>query len=144
MPLPKAPDFPLPVPVFEHQEAAPIHVERAAIPESMRNSAPIERPVVVTVNPAQMMPVSVPRPQPIQQFSEPVALSEEAARAMLVHSVNPVYPSEALAQKLHGPVVLQAVIGRDGSVEDLENCSRIFYSGPRRDYRSQAVAVSTL
>src|SRR5437660_2449677 len=129
MPLPKAPDFPLPVPVFEHQEAPPIHVERVAIPESMRSSAPIERPVVVTVNPAQMMPVSVPRPQPIQQFSEPVALSEEAARAMLVHSVNPVYPSEALAQKLHGPVVLQAVIGRDGSVEDLKIVRGYFILG---------------
>jgi TonB family protein len=127
--LPKAPDFPLPVPVFEHQEAAPIHLERAAIPESMRNSAPIERPVVVTVNPAQMMPVSVPQPQPIQQFSEPVALSEEAARAMLVHIVNPVYPSEALAQKLHGPVVLQAVIGRDGSVEDLKIVRGYFILG---------------
>jgi protein TonB len=127
--LPKAPDFPLPVPVFEHQEAAPIHVERAAIPESMRNSAPIERPVVVTVNPAQMMPISVPQPQPIQQFSEPVALSEEAARAMLVHIVNPVYPTEALAQKLHGPVVLQAVIGRDGSVEDLKIVRGYFILG---------------
>jgi protein TonB len=127
--LPKAPDFPLPVPVLEHQEAAPIHVQRAAIPESMRNSAPIERPVVVTVNPAQMMPISVPQPQPIQQFSEPVALSEEAARAMLVHIVNPVYPTEALAQKLHGQVVLQAVIGRDGSVEDLKIVRGYFILG---------------
>src|SRR5882762_10530873 len=127
--LPKAPDFPLPVPVFEHEEAAPIHVERAAIPESMRNSAPIERPVVVTVNPAQMMPISVPQPQPIQQFSEPVALSEEAARAMLVHIVNPVYPPEALAKKLHGSVVLQAVIGRDGSVEDLKIVRGYFILG---------------
>ena len=127
--LPKAPDFPLPVPVFEHQEAAPIHVERAAIPESMRNSAPIERPVVVTVNPAQMMPISVPQPQPIQQFSEPVALSEEAARAMLVHIVNPVYPPEALAKKLHGSVVLQAVIGRDGSVDDLKIVRGYFILG---------------
>jgi TonB family protein len=127
--LPKAFDFPLPVPVFEHQEAAPIHVERAAIPESMRNSAPIERPVVVTVNPAQMMPISVPQPQPIQQFSEPVALSEEAARAMLVHIVNPVYPPEALAKKLHGSVVLQAVIGRDGSVEDLKIVRGYFILG---------------
>jgi protein TonB len=127
--LPKAPDFPLPVPVFEHQEPAPIHVERAAIPESMRNSAPIERPVVVTVNPAQMMPISVPQPQPAQQFSEPVALSEEAARAMLVHLVNPAYPPEALAQKLHGPVVLQVGIGRDGSVEDLKIVRGYFILG---------------
>jgi TonB family protein len=128
--LPKAPDFPLPVPVFENQDAAPIHVERAAIPESMRNSAPIERPVVVTVNPAQMMPVSAPQPQPAsQQFSEPVALSEEAARTLLVHTVDPVYPAEALAQKLHGPVVLQAVIGRDGSVEDLKIVRGYFILG---------------
>jgi TonB family protein len=127
--LPKAPDFPLPVPVFERQEAPPIHVERAAIPESMRNSAPIERPVVVTVNPAQMMPISVPQPQPIQQFTEPVALTEEAARTLLVHIVNPVYPTEALAQKLHGPVVLQAVIGRDGSVEDLKIVRGYFILG---------------
>jgi len=127
--LPKPPDFPLPVPVFEHQDPAPIRVQRAAIPESMRNSAPIERPLVVTVNPAQMMPVSVPQPQPVQQFTEPVALSEEEARALLVHIVNPVYPPEALAQKLHGPVVLQAVIGRDGSVEDLKIVRGYFILG---------------
>ena len=130
MPLPKAPDFPLPVPVFEHQDAAPIRRERAAIPESMRNSPPIAPPVVVAVNPAQMMPVSAPQPQPaIQQFSEPVAVSEEAARAMLVHTVDPVYPPEALAQKLHGPVVLQARVGRDGSVEDLKIVRGYFILG---------------
>ena len=145
--LPKASDFPLPVPVLEHQEPAPIYVERAAIPESMRNSAPIERPVVVTVNPAQMMPISVPQPQPIPQFSEPVALSEEAARAMLIHIVNPVYPAEALAQKLHGPVVLQAIIGRDGSVEDLKIVRGYFILGRAaisavRQWRFQPYSVS--
>ncbi len=128
--LPKAPDFPLPVPVFERQEAAPIRRERAAIPESMRDSPPIERPVVVTVNPAQMMPVSAPEPQPApQQFSEPVAMSEEAARALLVHTVEPVYPPEALAQKLHGPVLLQVLVGRDGSVEDLKIVRGYFILG---------------
>ena len=140
LPLPKAPDFPLPVPVFEHQDAAPIRVERAAIPESMRNSPPIARPVVVTVNPAQMMPmpVSAPQPQPaLQQISEPVALSEEAARALLVHTVDPVYPPEALAQKLHGPVVLQVRVGRDGSVEDLKIVRGYFILG-----RAATAAVS--
>jgi protein TonB len=121
IPLHKASDFPLPVPVYVHQDPPPVHVERAAIPDSMRNSAPITPPVVETVTPAQMMPVSVPQPQPVaQQFSEPVAVSEDAERALLVHSVNPVYPPEAEAQKLHGAVVLQAQVGRDGSVEDLK------------------------
>ncbi len=132
LPLPKAPDFPLPVPFFEHQDPAPIRVERAPIPESMRNSAPIARPVVVTVNPAQMMPMpaSAPQLQPaIQQFSEPIAVSEEAARALLLHTVDPVYPPEALAQKLHGAVVLQARVGRDGSVEDLKIVRGYFILG---------------
>jgi protein TonB len=128
--LPKAPDFPLPVPVFERQEAAPSRMERAPIPDSMKNSAPISRPLVVTVNSAQMMPVSAPQPQaPMQSFSEPVAVSEEAARALLVHTVNPVYPPEALAQKLHGTVVLQAVVGRDGSIEDLKFVRGYFVLG---------------
>src|ERR1019366_1301494 len=50
IPLPKAPDFPLPVPVLEHQEAPPIRMQRVAIPDSKRNSPPIAPPVVVTVN----------------------------------------------------------------------------------------------
>ncbi len=119
--LPKAPDLPLPVPVLGHQEAAPVRTGRAAIPESVRNSPPIAPPVVETVNPAQMMPVSAPQPQPaIQPVSEPVAVSEEAARARLVSTVDPVYPPEALAQKLHGTVVLQALVARDGRIEDLK------------------------
>ncbi len=127
--LSKAPDLPLPAPVLEHQEMAPIHRERAAIPESMRNSPPIERPTVVTVNPA-LIPVSAPQSQPAtQSFSEPVAVSEEAARGLLAHTVDPVYPPEALAQKLHGTVVLQAVVGRDGSVEDVKLVRGYFLLG---------------
>ncbi len=130
LPLPKAPDIPLPVPLFVHQLPPPIQVEHAAIPDSMKTSPPIARPVVVTVSPGQMMPVSTAQLQPaIQQFSEPVAVSEEAARALLVHTVDPVYPPEALAQKLNGPVVLQAVIGRSGNVEDLKIVRGYFILG---------------
>jgi protein TonB len=129
MALPKAPDLPLPVPDLKRQDGAPVRRERGVIPESVRNSAPIERPVVVTVNPA-LLPVSTALPQSaIRQSSEPVGVSEQAARALLVHTVNPVYPPEALAQKLHGPVVLQAVIGRDGSVEDLKLVRGYFVLG---------------
>ncbi len=131
-PLPKAADFPLSIPVFIHQEPAPVHVERAAIPESMRNSPPIASPVVVTVSPAQMMPVSAPQPQAnpvMQQVNEPVALTEEAARGMLIRSVDPIYPPEGVAQKLHGAVVLQALIGRDGSVQELKIVRGYFILG---------------
>jgi TonB family protein len=130
VPLHRAPDFPLPTPVVEHQEVVPVHIQRVVIPDSMRNSAPIERPVVVTVNPAQMMPVSAPQVQPVPQaINEPVTVSEETERALLVHVVDPVYPSEGAAQKLHGPVVLQAVIGRDGTVQDLKIVRGYFILG---------------
>ena len=129
IPLPKAPEFPLPAPVLVHQDPAPIHKERVTIPESMKSSSPIAPPVVVTVNPAQMMPVSTPQPAALPQLSEPVAMSEPQQRALLTHSVEPAYPAEALAQKLHGSVVLQAVIGRDGTVQDLKLVRGYFVLG---------------
>ena len=130
LPLPKASDFPLPTPVFEHPAVASVRVQRAAIPESMRNSPPIAPPLVATVSPAQMMPISIAQSQPsLQQTSEPVVLSEDVERALLIHTVNPVYPSEALPQKLHGSVVLQAMIGRDGTVVDLKIVRGYFVLG---------------
>ncbi|MGA9353964.1 MAG: TonB family protein [Terriglobales bacterium] len=129
--LRKASDFPLPAPQLNVSTAAPPSARRANIPESIRSSAPIAPPVVVTVNPAQMMPVSSPSiPAPSSQtFTEPVPVSEETERGLLLHSVNPDYPAEALSQKLHGPVVLQATIGRDGSVEDLKIIRGYFVLG---------------
>ena len=130
IPLRKAPEFPLPTPTLERREVVPVRKAQATIPESMRNSATIPPPVVVTVSPAQMMPASAPQLQPaVQQFSEPVTLTEAAERALLVHTVDPVFPPEALAQKLHGPVVLQARVGRDGSVEDLKIVRGYFILG---------------
>lgn len=133
MELRKAADFPLPAPVYEHpdQGHAQAREQSPAIPESLRGSAPITRPVVVTVNPAQMMPVSAPAvmPSSTPSFSEPVSVSEEAERALLIRSVSPTYPPEALAQKLRGPVVLQATIGRDGSVQDLKILRGYFVLG---------------
>ena len=128
--LPKPYDFPLPTPEFVHPALAPVRTGGTHIPESLRNSAPIAAPVVVTVGPSQMMPVSAPAPpsQP-QQFSEPVPISEDAARALAIHTVSPVYPPEAQAQKLQGSVVLQAIIGRDGNVQDLKIVRGYFLLG---------------
>lgn len=119
--LRKPADFPLPEPVYDRPAPPPTR-QQNSIPESIRSSAPITQPVVVTVTPAQMMPVSipVPSPAPLQSVNEPVAVSEQAERALLIQSVDVGYPVEALTQKLSGTVVLQTTIGRDGNVEDLK------------------------
>jgi periplasmic protein TonB len=51
---------------------------------------------------------------------EPIDLPEELARKLLVETVLPKYPEEALRAGMQGAVVLQAWIGRDGNVLDLK------------------------
>lgn len=114
-------DFPLPSPAL-HVDPVPARPIRAAVPDSIKSSAPVARPVAMAVNP-QMLPVSAPPPTSSpawQQAGEPVHLSEESARALLIQPVNPAYPPEAMAQKLQGPVILQVMIGRDGTVQELK------------------------
>jgi TonB family protein len=47
-------------------------------------------------------------------------VSEEAARALLIHRVDPDYPAQALPQRLEGPVVLEVWVQKDGTIRDLK------------------------
>ena len=116
--VPNAFDFPLPTPGYNPTKLPPVHVGTVQVPESLRGSLPIGPPVIATGT-AQVVPVTAPLPQ-FSQFNEPVLLTEDTARGMLVHRIDPTYPREAAAQRLQGPVVLEAIIARDGSVEDLK------------------------
>jgi protein TonB len=49
----------------------------------------------------------------------PVAVAPDMVPPALVRRVQPAYPAIAIAARLPGFVVLQAVIGEDGSVEDV-------------------------
>jgi protein TonB len=48
----------------------------------------------------------------------PVDLTESAARSLLVQQVEPAYPDAAKSTAQHGSVVLQVIIGPDGTVQD--------------------------
>ena len=64
-----------------------------------------------------MMPVSAPQPQPaIQQVSEPVAVSEEAERALLHHPEDAVIGPElglGLRARRHGNILADIIAGED-------------------------------
>ena len=47
-------------------------------------------------------------------------LSPEAARSSVVQRVDPVYPAEALLQRIQGSVVVEAHIAADGTVRDVQ------------------------
>ena len=49
---------------------------------------------------------------------EPVGLPESVAWGLLAQSVDPAYPDAAKASGQRGSVVLQVLIGRDGTVQD--------------------------
>jgi TonB family protein len=49
-----------------------------------------------------------------------VAVSRGVTAGRLLKRVNPTYPSTALQQRISGPVVLQARIGKDGRVHDVK------------------------
>jgi len=51
---------------------------------------------------------------------EPVDLPEDLSQKLLLQKVQPSYPEQALRLGLQGPVVLQAWIGRDGTIRDLK------------------------
>ena len=60
---------------------------------------------------------------------EPVALSEDLSRGLLLQKVLPSYPEQAIRARLQGPVVLQAWIGRDGTIQDLKLIQGSFVLG---------------
>jgi protein TonB len=61
------------------------------------------------------VPAKAPDPTPVKRIRVPARIAE----ANLIYDVPPKYPSEAGQARIEGTVVLVAVIGKDGSVQDV-------------------------
>jgi protein TonB len=61
----------------------------------------------------------IPAPVPAKVAPQKLRVSSGVAQGQLVHQVSPKYPSQARQAHIQGTVALQAVIGKDGSVQDL-------------------------
>jgi protein TonB len=79
------------------------------IPESLKN--PVQGSTIRNV---------AARITPLLAALEPVELSEDLSRRLLLQKVLPSYPEKAVRERLQGPVVLQAFIGRDGTIQELK------------------------
>jgi TonB family protein len=93
---------------------------RVQIPESLRSPVP---------EPTQLQPVSLRRSPSLLSQVEPVSLPEDLSQALLLQKVVPSYPEQALKAGLQGAVVLQAWIGKDGSIRDLKLMGGSFLLG---------------
>ena len=81
-------------------------VPTSTIPSSLRSQMATSTPEASGNKPVEAAMASI----------EPVVLPEAAARTLLLEGPTPAYPSTAKGQQ--GTVVLQVLIGRDGTVQD--------------------------
>jgi protein TonB len=71
------------------------------------------------------VPALVPATSTTQRASsdtstEPVVLPENVAADRVMRSVRPVYPKRAQRKRVHGVVVLQVVVNKDGKVDSMQ------------------------
>ena len=85
----------------KHMPEIPAQMEKAATDESLRTNG-------------------VVAPPPPATASASILVSQEVSQGLLVKQVPPVYPPLARQARIHGTVVLRAIIAKDGSVENLE------------------------
>jgi TonB family protein len=71
---------------------------------------------------------TTPAPSPASNLESPF-VPESTSQRLLIHRVEPEYPAQALAQRLEGAVVLQAWIGKDGTVRDVKLLTGYFLLG---------------
>jgi protein TonB len=102
-PRPSAPPAPKPAP----PHTAPA-VSNVGIPSSLKSQMASSTPDASGNKP----------PEAAMSSIEPVTLTESAVRDLLTQPVDPVYPDAAKAAGQRGSVVLQVLIGRDGTVQD--------------------------
>jgi protein TonB len=123
-PVGPAPQVPPNAPVSQGPAQPPLRVEAP-----MHNSAP--QPAVPTPNSAgipsslksqiaSMTPEGsgAKPPEAAMSSIEPVSVPEAVVLELLAQPVDPVYPDAAKAGGQRGSVVLQVLIGRDGTVQD--------------------------
>lgn len=111
------PEFPLAV--LQPNLPPPPRPKRVQIPDSIRRSSPMEV-------------AHAPEPHLARAWletAEPVTISEDLARRLLLQGNDPAYPKEARLSGLQGSVMIQALIGRDGSVRELHLMGGYFVLG---------------
>ena len=105
---PQLPVRPIISPVQSSVPPAVSAGNNAAIPSSLRSQTNSMTPEASGAKPVEAAMSSI----------EPVNLPESAAWSLLAQPVDPVYPDAAKAAGQRGSVILQVLIGRDGTVQD--------------------------
>lgn len=113
----KRPPPPKPPELREDVREVPMPDDTPDEDEPIRLEDPDPVPVPKTRDP---LVLDIPDGPPIQEPDGPIAVGGEVERPERVHYVDPVYPEIARRVRHQGPVILEAVIAKDGTVKDLK------------------------
>jgi TonB family protein len=91
---------------------------------------------LVTCTSALALRMDVNSPSSSQQNTQTLKIAAKDAAANILSKVSPVYPQDAKTARVTGSVVLAAIIGKDGTVENLK-----VVSGPSQLQQSALEAV---
>ena len=108
VPQPQPRPVAAPVEVSTPPHGVPGPAANVAIPSSLKSQLASTTPEASGAKPVEAAMSSI----------EPVNLPESAAWDLLIKPTDPIYPDAARAGGQRGSVVLQVLIGRDGSVQD--------------------------
>jgi TonB family protein len=109
------------VPSAESTRTTPAETsEPSQPPAAATNAVLIPDSLKAQVQNASMRSVAERITPSLLAAMEPVALSEDLSRRLLLQKVLPNYPEQAVKARLQGAVVLQAWIARDGTIQDLK------------------------
>jgi len=109
---------PIEVPTNIDQRVAPstppAQVDASVEPPSLNTVATTSSSSVIGVA------VSLPAAQPTLKPVNRLTVSQGITQGLLLQHVNPSYPAVARQAHVHGDVLLQALIGKDGSIQNLK------------------------
>ncbi len=94
-------------------------------PQQTQDATPAVAPQIAMANSQGGLPKNLmaglpaPVPAKVTPPAQKLRVSSGVAEGQLIHQVSPKYPSQARQAHIQGTVALQAVIGKDGSVQGL-------------------------
>ena len=114
---------PAPPPAPKHESAAPQNPRPGELVITQNGKVIYRQPTPQPSGTANQAPPAPASASTATGVSNAVLISPETANQYLAQRVEPEYPEQAREQHLQGPVTLQAIVGKDGSVKSLETIS---------------------
>jgi protein TonB len=102
--------IPKKVEIIEEKESPPLLTDLAGVPDGVpRGPANGVMDSIISNTPVAVPKVAVQR----------IRVSQGVTQGMVLHKVQPVYPPLARTARVQGSVVLAAIIGKDGTIQNL-------------------------